>query len=287
MILRRRLPLFLLACSLSFAPAARLHAQASALPSANPDADSNDPDRGRKLLEQMVQALGGEKWLGLNSWVEFGQTGHFYKGQPDPYVVGLEEYHRAQPFGVRIVSVSHFSVIPGMPGSNYRDVATVWNDKTGYEVTYKGKKELPKDDIAEFERRARHSLDVIVRTWLKQPGTIVTYDGTDQVQRRLAQKVSIINPQNDAVELALEASTHLPLSLTFKFRNETYRDFDTETLEYSDYHPIQGITTAMTLTRYKNGEMVSQRFLKNVDYQVRIPDDMFDPDRRLDKNPKK
>jgi len=258
-------------------------AQASALPNANPDADSNDPDRGRKLLDQMVAALGGDKWLNLNTWVEFGQTAHFYKGQPDPYIVGLEEYHRREPFAVRIVSVSHFSVIPGMPGSNYRDVATVWDDKNGYEVTYKGKKELPKDDVAEFERQQRHTLDVVVRKWLKQPGTIVTYEGTDQVQRRLAQKVSIINGENDAVELDLEESTHLPLSLTFRARNQTYKDFDTETLEYSDYHPIQGIMTALTLTRSKNGEMTSQRFLKNVDYEVRVPDDMFNPDRPLDK----
>lgn len=285
-----RVPKLLLAAvaGLVLLPCACAHAQASALPSANPDAQANAPDRGRKLLDQMIAALGGDKWLQRSTWIEFGQTAHFYKGQPDPYVVGLEEYHRAEPFAERVVSVSHFSVIPGMPGSNYRDAATVWTPDNGYEITYKGKKPLPKDDVAEFQRLRLHSLDVIVKQWLNEPGVVITYEGTDMVQRRLAQKVSVLNTANDAVEIELEESTHLPLSVTFRARNTTYKDFDTETIEYSDYHDIDGIMTPMTLTRYKNGEMASQRFLKKVVYDVPVAPAMFDPDKPLDvKNKKK
>lgn len=281
MVSRVPKPLLLAVAAFMLLPAAPLHAQASALPSANPDAGASAPDRGRKLLDQMVEALGGEKWLDRSTWIEFGQTAHFYKGQPDPYVVGLEEYHRAEPFAERVISVSHFSVIPGMPGSNYRDAATVWTPDNGYEITYKGKKPLPKDDVAEFQRLRLHSLDVIVKQWLKQPGVVVTYEGTDMVQRRLAQKVSVLNTANDTVEIALEESTHLPLSVTFRARNATYRDFDTETIEYSDWHDVEGIMTPMTITRYKNGEMASQRFLKKVEYNAPVSPELFDPDKPL------
>jgi hypothetical protein len=283
----RLLPILALAVTLL--PSPHLHAQASALPNANPDAEQNTPDRGRKLLDQMVQALGGEKWLNRTTWLEEGQTGHFYKSTPDPYVVGFQEYHRAQPFAIREVFVEHVANLAalGLPGRNHHDVANVWNDQGGWEITYKGKKELPKEDVAEFERVRKHSLDVIVQQWLKQPGVIITFDGTEMAGRRLAQKVNIINEANDSAEIALEESTHLPITVTFKLRNDTYKDFDTETVEYSDYHEIQGIQTPMTVTRSKNGDTVSQRFLKKVDYNIQVAPDLFDPDRPLHENVKK
>jgi hypothetical protein len=260
--------------------AMQLHAQASALPPANPDDTDTTPDRGRKLLDEMIEALGGPAWLNRSTWVEYGQTGHFYKGKPDPYVVGFEDYFRAKPFGERVVVVTHGGALTmlGMPGRNHRDVAQLWTADDGYEITYKGKKELPRDDVAEFFHVQRHSLDVVVNDWLRRSGVSITYDGSDMVERRLAQKVTVAVPGEEPITLALDEGNHLPLSLTFRYRNETYKDFDSETVEYDDYHLIAGIMTPMTLTRLKNGDMVSQRFIKSVDYNAHIPADLFDPD---------
>ena len=57
--------------------------------------------------------------------------------------------------------------------------------------------------------------------------------------------------------------------------------------QYDDYHPIQGIMTPLTLTRLKNGDMVSQRFLSKVRYNVGLDPDMFNPDRPLAAKPGK
>ena len=45
----------------------RAHAQASAIPSAQSLPDTNDPQAGRKLLDKMVEALGGDAWLHRNN----------------------------------------------------------------------------------------------------------------------------------------------------------------------------------------------------------------------------
>ena len=237
----------------------------------------------------MVTALGGDKWLHRTKWIEYGQSGHFYESQPNPYNVGYQEYHRAEPFAQRVVFIEHFSALEalGMPGRNHHDVATLWTDKGGWELTYKGKKALPKEDVDEFQRVRLHSLDVIVNQWLKQPGTIVTYMGTSTVDRRLAQKIAVLNEQNDGVEIALEDPTHLPLSITFKARNETYKDFDNEIVNFADYHDVQGIQTAFAVSRYKNGDLISERFLTKVDYSGQVPQDLFDPDHPLTPNAKK
>jgi hypothetical protein len=127
-----------------------------------------------------------------------------------------------------------------------------------------------------------HSLETVVKDWLKRPDATVTYGGTTMVERRLAESITVAI-DGDAVDLALDEANHLPLSLTFKFRNETYKDFDTEKVEYDNYHPIQGIETPMSVTRYKNGDAVSQRFLTKVEYKTELPAEMFDPDRPVKK----
>ena len=132
---------------LSAIPSARLYAQASTIPSAGSSVDKNDPEAGRKLLDKMVEALGGPAWLNRVDYSSTGQAGTFYKGAANPYVAQFERYIRLNPFGERQVIVSKQGVL--IPTTK-RDVAVIWTTDKGYEVTYKGKKELPEKDITEF-----------------------------------------------------------------------------------------------------------------------------------------
>lgn len=267
-----------LASLLCIAPASLLHAQASAIPSAQARPDVQGPHAGRKLLDEMVNALGGPAWLNLTGYSAVGHSATFYKGTPNPYVTEFDRFVRFQPFGERIVIVSKQGVfIP----TTKRDVAEIWTPTDGFEVSYHGKKELPKKDVADFIRRRQHSLYTVMHDWVNQPDTIISYEGDDLVGRRLADKVSIINPANDSVVIDLDQSTHLPLSRTFQYRDPVYKDFDTDVEQYDDYHPIEGIMTPLTITRLHNGDMISQTFLREVNYRQHLPADLFNPDRSL------
>lgn len=269
---------------LCFAPSASLHAQASAIPSAQASPDAQGPSAGRKLLDEMVAALGGPAWLNRVDYEAIGRTATFYKGTPNPYVTEFERYVRLKPFGERIIIVSKQGVfIP----TTKRDVAEIWTGDAGYEVTYRGKKELPQKDIDEFLRERRHSLETVVNDWLKQPGILISYEGSDLVGRRLADKVSVITTTNDAVEIDLDEDTHLPLSLTYQWRDPLYKDFNTEVQQFDDYHPIDGIATPLTLTHLHNGDITSQVFLREVHYNMHFPADLFNPDRPLKESAKK
>lgn len=251
-------------------------AQASALPSAQAAPVTDPSAQGRKLLDTMIKALGGDAWLGRTTIRIDGHGATFYKGLPNPYESQFEEYVRLQPFGEKIVIVSKQGVI--IPTTK-RDVAEIWTPEMGYEVTYHGRKELPKVDVEDFERRRLHSLDVVLKDWLPRRDTIVTYEGSQMDDRRQVEKVSIITADNDAVTLAIDSETHLPRSREFQFRNATYKDFDTDLERYDDWQPQGNLMTALTITRYRNGDMVSQRFLSKVQYGVPLAPELFDPDR--------
>ncbi len=269
----------------------RAAAQASSIPSAGGAQEDANGTKGRKLLDQMVEALGGDKWMQRLDWTEYGKGSTFYKGAPNPFVFDFEEYYRAQPFGERVVIVSRnanvITEMIGVPMSKAkRDIATVWTPDSGYEVTFKGKKELPKDDVVDYQRRRRHTLDVMVLDWLKRPGTLVTFEGTDMYARRIADKVSVLTADNDSMTVELDASTHLPLSRSFQWRDATYKDFNTDEEQYDNYQPEGEIMTPLTVTRLKNGDIVSQRYLTKVVYNSKLGPDLFNPDRPLEKKGK-
>ena len=112
---------------------------------------------------------------------------------------------------------------------------------------------------------------------------MIIAEGTTMVERRTADKVTVLSANNDAVTLELDANTHLPLRRTFQYRNQQFKDFDDDAEDYADYHTIQGIPTAMTITRYKNGDMVNQSFITKVTHNDPSDPSMFDLDILLKK----
>jgi hypothetical protein len=257
-----------------------LHAQAADIPSAAPPQTGNasDTDRGRTLLREMVTALGGEAWLHRTSMQMDGRGSAFFHGQPDPYIIEYHELDRfaasGQPAAERVGFLTDRSMI--LPGKKI-DVVQIWKDGHGYEITYKGKTDLPKEQVEDYYRRRAHSVDEVVHSWIDAPGVMIVAEGTDMVGRRLADKVTVLSANNDAVTLDLDATTHLPVRRTFQWRNPQFKDYDEEVEEYDDYHVVQGVETAMTITRYHNGDMSAQRYLTKVAYNVPADASIFDP----------
>ena len=122
-----------------------------------------------------------------------------------------------------------------------------------------------------------------MRNWMKAPGVMILSEGSTMVERRVADKVTVLSANNDAVTIELDATSHLPLRRTFKWRNETFKDFDEEAETYDDYHTVQGLPTPYNITRYRNGDMVNQRFITKVAYDQALSPDLFNPDNLLKK----
>ncbi|HEX3571858.1 MAG TPA: hypothetical protein VHU44_13640 [Acidobacteriaceae bacterium] len=257
-----------------------LLAQASDIPSAAPaTGDQSQAQRGRTLIDQMIAALGGDPWLNRKTETDEAHGSSFFRGEPNPYIVEFRDIHRFAASGQPEAERVGFLTPRGMlvPGKKI-DVVQIWKDGHGYEITYKGKTDLPKDQVEEFYRRRAHSIEEVVRSWINQPGVMIIAEGTTMVDRRSADKVTVLTANNDAVTFELDTSTHLPLRRTFQWRNQQFKDFDEDSEDYADYHTIQGLPTAMTITRYKNGDMVSQRFITKVTYNDPVDPSQFDPD---------
>jgi hypothetical protein len=230
----------------------------------DPEAVANQK-KARETLDAMVAALGGQRWLTLTSTMQQGQTSGFYLGKPTGATSLFYEIQKF-PDQTRVEL------------GKKRDVVEIIAGDQAWEITYKGKKEQPKDQIQDLIRRRDHSIQTAMRVWLQDPKTVLIYNGQNLVERHLADQTTLIDAQNDSITIQTDAETHLPLRRSWQWRDPIYKDKNSDAEEYDDYHLIEGFPTAFTITRYHNDDMTNQRFLYHAAYNVALTPDMFDPD---------
>ena len=234
---------------------------------------------GQRLLDAMLVALGGDAWLNKRVQYVEGQTASFFSGQPTGSVVRFVQWKRyAQgrtTEATRIEFVSERGIIE--PGT-VRQVAHLWVDRQGYEYTFKGKTTLPEKQVADYYRRQDHSLEKIMRDWVKAPGVVIFFAGSGERDRRPIDKITILTADNDSATLEIEQGTHLPLERSFESRNVQFKDHDFDEQVYGDWRVFDGVGTPMNTTDYHNGDMVSQTFFKKVKYNDPVKEELFDPE---------
>ncbi len=239
----------------------------SASAQSNDDLSIKENDqKARAVLATMVQALGGDAWTNMqNRYIE-GRRSSFYRGAPTGGIVDYFEYHQYPEKDTTLYT-------------KQRDVVQMLIGQEGWEITYRGKKPWPAEELENGLRRREHSIEVAIKVWLKDPRTVLFYDGQSLVQRHLADKVKLISAENDSIVIEIDAQTHLPIRRSYSYRDPVYKDKNQAAEEYDDYHVFGGIPTPFTITNYKNGEMSDQRFLYKASYNVAIPPEIFDPDK--------
>lgn len=226
--------------------------------------------KAKSLIQQMIQALGGENYLHLTDIEQEGRTNGFYRGNPTGASAPYWRFFKF-PDKERIELTKQ------------RDWIVIHNGGRGTETTYHGTRPEDDDVHRDYVMLRQHSLENVLRNWLNAPGTALFYDGPGFTDNHQVEKVTIANAQDQQATIAMDSSSHLPIRLTFSVRNPQYKDKDTYSEIYSQYRLVQGIQTPFVVTRMKNDEMVSQRFLTKVIYNQGLKDDLFVPPTQIAK----
>ena len=237
------------------------------------DAAAKNAQQARAALDRMVQALGGQAWLDMKNQEREGFIAAFFHGNPDAGTTLYYEFHQ-WPDHDRVDVTKH------------RDVVEFYLGNEGWEVTYRGKKPMDKELLDDFLRRRDHSIETAIKVWLKDPNTILVYEGQHLVERKLGEQVTLISADNESITILMDTQTHLPLERIFQWRDPLYKDKNTDAEEYDDYHTMEGFPTPFSITRFKNGEMWRQYYIKKVTFNQTLSGDFWSvdaADRRIKK----
>lgn len=229
------------------------------------DDAAKNAKQAHDVLDRMVEAMGGQAWLEIKNRTEHGHVAGFFHGQPDVGTTEILEFH-SWPDKDRIDVTKH------------RDYLQFFLGREGWEVTYRGKKAIPQEQLDDFLRRRDHSIEMAVKVWLKDPKTILVYEGQHLAERHLADQVTLISPENEAITILVDTQTHLPLRRSFQWRDPTYHDKNTDTEEYDDYHLMGGFPTPLRISRGRNEETTRQFYVDWVKYNQDLGADFWGVD---------
>jgi hypothetical protein len=270
-------------------------AQTSA-PAAKPAVpEDENAKKARALIDQAVQALGGQAYLTTQNRVEEGRWYALHHGGSRGPGVQYRQFNRF-PNQDRLEILARGNVFVPLPlfGSidvivvgrqkkNTNDLVIIHNGDKGYEISNKGTSAQDPKDLTAYLRRRQHSLEQVLRKWINDPRMQYFYDGMAIVDGKPTESVTLLSSQNDSVSVYLDESTHLPLKTSFSWRDPEDKQKNVEEEIYDNYRLVQGVMTPLSITRTFNGETTHQRFINTARYNLPLPDSTFEA--TVDYNP--
>jgi hypothetical protein len=243
--------------------------------------ESENAHKARALLDQTIQTLGGQPYLTFENKRETGRYYPLYHGRTEstgiPYNYYIE-YPDKDRF--EVIHQKDIFLIEGSVGNvkvkNKFDIILIHNGDKGYETTYKGTAAQDPLDLQNYLRRRAHSLEFVFRKWMQDPDVALFYNGASVVDGKECESITLLNSQNDSVNVFLDQNSHYPVKISYSWRDEKDKQKNTEEEIYDNYKLVQGIWTPHSITRYFNGETSQQRFITTASYNLKLPDTVFD-----------
>jgi hypothetical protein len=227
--------------------------------------DQANVQKAKAVLNQAIQALGGDAYLNWKNMTSEGRSYSFHHGQ-------------ANSLGTLFWRFRVFPDKDRIELTKKRDVIELYVGDNGYEITYKGVRNMEhKDELDPYLRRRHYSLDIVLRQWLNQPGVALFYEGENVAAQKETDQVTVMNSKNEGVTLNIDINTRLPVRTSYSWRDPLDKERNVEEEIFDDYRPIQGIMTPYNVTRVFNGEMAAQTFLTDANYNQNLSESLFDP----------
>jgi hypothetical protein len=218
--------------------------------------------KARQILDQAVEAMGGNAYLNVHDVTCIGRIGQFdHAGD----VTGFGKFidYTQPPFKERQENLPK------------RNIIQVYNGDKGWDLDRGGVSDAPKSDVTDFKEETQKDLDYILRKRSHEPGMVLRYGGPDVVDLKQAQWVEMVDSDNRTIRIAFADNTHLPIRKTVETRDPRMQRKTEEIEYYSNYHPINGVQTPFQITRERNQIKIFQVFFDKCDYNTSVADALF------------
>jgi hypothetical protein len=221
-----------------------------------------DP-KAQELLDRTIRALGGPAFLRVKTLTTRGRAFAI----EDEATVGLAPF---QSF-VQYPDKRRFSYGKSKP------VILINNGDGAWELDQYGLITQPPEQAQRWKIANRYSLENLLRLRVREPGVLVQAGGVDFVDNVPTLGVDLTEAQGAHVTLDLDRRNSLPVRIRYRVQNPKTGEWDEDADVYGDYQNIQGVMTPMHITRYVNGDRVSETYRNSARYDEDFPASYFQP----------
>jgi hypothetical protein len=227
-------------------------------------------ERAKRVVNQALEALGGEAFLNMGDRVESGRAYSFYNKQ----ISGLS---------IATIYTRYLAPVPGKVevrereafGKNQTSGAVLFTEEGGWDITFRGARPMDDERYANYQDSTLHDIFYILRQRLKEPGMQFYSQGADIVENVPVEIVDITDADGRTVTVYFSQFTKLPVRQLFKRRNPQFKDFDQELTRFDQYREAGGVKWPWNITRDRNGDKVYQMYSDSVEINKDLKDDLF------------
>lgn len=230
--------------------------------------------KGRRVVDECIAALGGDAFLHVQNRVETGRAYSFYREQLSGLSLAKIYTRYVKPSGpVKVGDVLEEE--RQSFGKEEQDGFVLFSHDGAWEVTFRGARPLEDQRAEDHKESVLRNVFYIMRQRLNEPGMTFFAQPSDFYENRPVDIVDITDDRNVTITVYFDHFTKLPVRQTTKRRNETYHDFDTETTEFGKYHTSGGIQWPSDIRRARNGNKTFELYSDSVEFNKDLKEDLF------------
>jgi hypothetical protein len=231
--------------------------------------------RGKRLIDQMLYALGGDAFRNMRSRTETGRAYSFYREQLSGLAIAHVYTKYLEPDASAGSSVI-LQLQRQVYGKKLED-AVLFTESEAFDVTYRGAKPLADDRVKQFRETTLHDVFYILRERLSEPGIEFEGAGSDIIENQSVEAIDIFDAENRSVRVWVNAHTFLPVKQRFRRWDPTINDWREEVTRYAKYREVgSGVMWPYDTERERDTEKIFQLYSEHVTVNDSLPNSMFE-----------
>lgn len=230
-------------------------------------------ERGKQLVEQALEALGGDAFLKIRNTVRTGRAYAFHRQN----VRGLAQitiYDRYEP----IKPGAEPDWLPVSRREVYTqkgDYYSLFINGQGWEVTFRGARPLPEERMHRYRESTRRDIFYFLRYRLDEPGMYYYQRGTEIIDNVPAEAVDITDKDSETITVFFRRSDGLPVEQVYTRRDPKTRIPYEERSIFSKYRTVGGAKLPWNIRHERDGEKTFELFGRTLEINQALKDDIF------------
>lgn len=220
--------------------------------------------KARQVVDEAIQAMGGEKYLKNTETTGRGLSYSFNSNGElsDP--------------GVPFWSYNRFPGSERLELTKKRNVVYVFNGGKGWEITFKGVAPLARQQVEAANDSFAHSLDMILKRWVGNPQTLMLDQGMALVDVTQVESVSFLAATGENAIVDFSILNHLPIRVRWRKQDAQTGGHYEVTVIYGNWIKQDGIEVPYLVDRYQGNQRQSQVYYTEINFKP-IPSGTFIP----------
>jgi hypothetical protein len=248
----------------------------------NPDtiAPEESEARAKKILNQLIQGLGGQAYLGMRERQCDGRRaliGH--GGELAGYVQIRDSWDYPDKNRTDYFAKSRNTLLGYIIGVQDLDIThggliiTTYSGDKGWTMDKGGVSDMPEDLLSEFQLVLQRLPENLLR--IKNPNYNLRWGGLDTVDLHEVDWVELSDQEERVFRLAVDRMNHLLVRSVVRVKNLDTGEIREDVSIFTNYRPKGGVQLPMQITRERDGRRIAQIFYESCEINPPLAADYF------------